>query len=67
MRRRQKVLFTVNAAIVALMGVLGVSCEPPIDKYAPMYIANENATVTEEKANVPENKVLEVKVEEGTR
>ena len=49
------------------MGVLGVSCEPPIDKYAPMYIANENATVTEEKANVPENKVLEVKVEEGTR
>jgi len=67
MRRRQKVLFMVNAAIVALMGLLGVSCEPPMDMYAPMYIANDNPSVTEEKANVPEEKVLEIKVEEETR
>ena len=52
----------INAAIVALMGLLGVSCEPPMDMYAPMYIANDNPSVTEEKANVPEEKVLDIKV-----
>lgn len=69
MRKRQKVLLTVNAAIVALMGLLGVSCETPIDKYAPMYIANDHPTVTEKKADVPEagDKVLDIKVEEETR
>ena len=41
----------------------------PIDKYAPMYIANDHPTVTEKKADVPEaeDKVLGIKVEEETR
>ena len=59
----------VNAAIVALVGMLGVSCEERVPMYAPMYIANEHPSMTEEQANVPEveDKVLEVKVEEETR
>ena len=71
MRKRQKVLFFINAAIVALMGMLGVSCDYRefVPAYAPKYVANENPTVMEEKANVPEveDKVLEIKAEEGTR
>ena len=59
MRRRKNVLKMVNAAIVALIGILGVGCEPPMEKYAPMFIDKPNPEVSVQHQDSPEIEPIE--------
>jgi len=55
----------VNAAIVALMGIMGVGCEEFCPSYAPMYIDNTNPEVSVEYQDSPETEPIEADLREA--
>ena len=65
MRRRKNVLKMVNAAIVALIGIMGIGCEEPVQKYAPMYIDNTNPEVSVQRSDLPEAEPVEADLREA--
>ena len=65
MRRRKNVLKMVNAAIVALIGMLGVGCEPLMEKYAPMFIDNTNPAISVQQNDLPEAEPVEADLREA--
>ena len=65
MRRRKKLLKMVNAAIVAAIGILGVGCEPPMEKYAPMFIDVNHPEVSLQRSDSPEAEPIEADLREA--